>query len=47
MQYFPPHPNSVHFSDHFLEDFSNQKTPNAKHAILKNAINHSGVLYFF
>ena len=30
-----------------VEDFSNRKTSNAKNAILKKAIKHSGVLHFF
>ena len=30
-----------------VEDISNRKTPNAKTAILKNAIKNSGILHFF
>jgi len=30
-----------------VEDFSNRKTPNAKSAVLKNAIKNSEILHFF
>ena len=38
-------PNGIR-AKKMVEDFSNRKTPNAKSAVLKNAINNSGVLHF-